>query len=130
MSYDPEHRLVLTVCPGKRSKEKIRQVIQETKQRTGGRIMRLLTSDEYKPYLSEIIDAYGVSEVVKPTAKPGRPRNPCKKAPPGLLYATIHKTRENGIVVKVLQLRQYSMRIPCFLLLQPCPQNSLTIFGH
>ena len=101
MSYDAEHRLVLAVCPGKRSGKKIRQVVQETKQRTGGRIMRLLTSDEYKPYLPEIMDAYGVNEVVEPTGKPGRPRKPCKIVPPDLLYATVHKTRENGVVVKV-----------------------------
>jgi hypothetical protein len=101
MSYDPEHRLVLTVCPGKRSRKRIRQVVQETKRRTGGLMMRLLTSDEYRPYLHEIIEAYGISEAVTPTGKPGRPPKPHKKAPPDILYATVHKTRKNGVVVKV-----------------------------
>lgn len=64
-------------------------------------MLRLLTSDEYKPYKEEILEAYGVSEPVNPTGKPGRPRKPRKKAPPELLYATVHKTRKNGVVVKV-----------------------------
>lgn len=101
IAYDPEHRLVLSVCPGKRSRKKVRQVVSEAKRRTAGRMMRLMTSDEYKPYRQEILEAYGVSEPLIPSAKRGRPRKPLKKAPPELLYATVHKTRKNGVVVKV-----------------------------
>lgn len=101
LAYDPEHRLVLSVCPGKRSRKKIRQVVGEAKRRTAGRMMRLMTSDEYKPYRQEILEAYGISEPVIPSGKRGRPRKPLKKAPPALLYATVHKTRKNGVVVKV-----------------------------
>jgi IS1 family transposase len=101
LAYDPEHRLVLSVCPGKRSRKKVRQVVGEAKRRTAGRMMRLITSDEYKPYRQEILEAYGISEPVIPTGRRGRPRKPLKKAPPDLLYATVHKTRKNGVVVKV-----------------------------
>jgi IS1 family transposase len=101
VAYDPEHRLVLSVCPGKRSHKRVRQVVIDAKRRTGGRIMRLITSDEFKPYTREILGAYGVSEPVIPTGKRGRPRKPPQKAPPDLVYATVHKTRKNGVVVKV-----------------------------
>jgi len=75
--------------------------VQAAKRRTGGRVLRLLTSDEYKPYRQEILDAYGVELPVVRTGKPGRPRKPRKVPPPSLLYATVHKTRRKGRVVKV-----------------------------
>ena len=46
-AFDPEHRLVLEVVPGKRSRKRVREVVEATKRRTGGRIMGLLTSDEF-----------------------------------------------------------------------------------
>ncbi len=63
--------------------------------------MRLLTSDEYRAYRTEILSAYGIDEAVVRTGKPGRPRKPKTIPPPDLLYATVHKTRRNGRVVHV-----------------------------
>ena len=100
-AFDPEHRLVLEVVAGKRSRKRVREVVQGTKRRTGGRVMRLLTSDEFAPYREEILDAYGTCQPVARTGKRGRPRKPRKAAPPNLLYATVHKTRRKGRVVKV-----------------------------
>ena len=37
----------------------------------------------------------------EPTGSPGRPRSPEKLIDASLDYATVHKTRENGRVVKV-----------------------------
>ena len=102
LAFDPEHRLVLEVVPGKRSRKRIRMLVQASKRRTGGRIMRLLTSDEYKPYRQEILEAYGIAEdTAVRTGKRGRPRKPTKIPPSELLYATVHKTRQKGRVVKV-----------------------------
>ena len=64
-------------------------------------MMRLLTSDEYRAYRTEILSAYGIEEEVIRTGKPGRPRKPKTLPPPDLLYATVHKTRRNGRVVHV-----------------------------
>ena len=70
VAVDPEHRLVVGVVPGKRTVEKVEALVEDFKERTGGRTMNLITSDEYKPL-------------------------------PDLRYATVHKTREKGRVVKI-----------------------------
>jgi IS1 family transposase len=101
VAFDAEHRLVLEVIPGKRTRQRVRCIVQAAKRRTGGRIPRLLTRDEYKPYRQEILDAYDVELPLVRTGKPGRPRKPRKVPPPSLLYATVHKTRRQGRVVKV-----------------------------
>ena len=51
VAVDPEHRLVVSVVPGKRTMEKVETLVEDFKHRTGGRTMNLITSDEYRPYL-------------------------------------------------------------------------------
>ena len=101
VAYDPEHRLVVSVVPGKRTDEKTHQLVQDFKERTGGRLMNLLTSDEYPAYKAAIFAAYAVEHVPARTGRPGRPRKPVKVLPKQVKYATVHKERENGRVVKV-----------------------------
>jgi IS1 family transposase len=101
VAFDPEHRLVLSVVNGKRSKEHIRLVLNNVKRIMGGRVPRLITSDEFSGYHSEILYAYGLMEDVPRRHKRGRPPSPRRVAPPNLLYATVHKIRRNGSVVKV-----------------------------
>ena len=100
-AVDPESRLVLQVVPGKRSRKRVRMLVRAVKRRTGRRVLRLITSDEYPPYRQEILAAYGVRPPVVPTGKRGRPRKPPPQPPPELMYATVHKTRRKGRVVKV-----------------------------
>lgn len=87
--------------PGKRTAENVRILVQDFKKRTGGRAMNLMTSDEYPAYEEAILAEYGVTFVPPRTGRPGRPKAPCKVPPKELLYATVHKTREKGRVVKV-----------------------------
>lgn len=101
VAFDPEQRLVLSVVPGKRTSEKVRQLLNDFKQRTAGRLMNLITSDEYPVYETEILEAYGETVVPQRTGKPGRPQQPYKIPPAGLQYATVHKTREKGRVTKI-----------------------------
>jgi IS1 family transposase len=101
VGYDPEHRLVLGVVPGKRTAENVQQLVEEVKQRTGGEVPDLITTDEYPAYETAILDAYGQSVVPERTGKPGRPKHPYKVPPEDLNYATVHKTREKGRVVKI-----------------------------
>jgi hypothetical protein len=61
---------VVSVVPGKRTVQNVEALIQDFKERTEGRTMNLITSDESKPS-------------------------------PEMKYATVHKTRENGRVVKI-----------------------------
>lgn len=101
VAFDPEHRLVLGVVPGKRTSEKVRQLVRDFQQRTAGRLMNLITTDEYPAYRTEILEAYGETVVPERTGKPGRPPQPYKVPPAGLHYATVHKTREKGRVTKI-----------------------------
>jgi IS1 family transposase len=101
VALDSEHRLVVSVVPGKRTAEKAEAVVQDFQKRTGGRPMNLITSDEYKPYRGAILKAYGKRVVPRRTGKPGRPKAPYDKPSPALKYATVHKTRHQGRVVKI-----------------------------
>jgi len=57
VAFDPEHRLVVRVVAGKRTEEKTHQLVQDFKERTGGRLPHLLTSDEYPVYQTAICEA-------------------------------------------------------------------------
>ncbi len=100
-ALDPESRLVVSVVPGKRTEEKVHPLVRDFKERTGNRIMNLMTSDEYPASKTAIFEAYGVVQEQRRTGRPGRPRNPLQVLPQGLKYATVHKEREKGRVVKV-----------------------------
>ena len=101
VAFDPEHRLVLTTVPGKRSAAKVQELVADVKERLEGRVPRLITTDEYAAYPQAILNAYSTEVVPPPTGKPGRPKAPLQVPLPELHYATVHKTREKGRVIKV-----------------------------
>jgi len=100
VAFDPEHRLVVSLVPGKRTKANTDRLVEDFARRTGRRQMDLITSDEYKPYADAILRTYG--ERFQPPRRPGpgRPPGPRLRPSPGLVYATVHKTRKKGRVVK------------------------------
>jgi IS1 family transposase len=101
VALDPENRLVVSLVVGKRPEDATHELVRDFHQRTGGRVMRLMTSDEYPVYESAIRATYG-QEVTPPrTGRPGRPQNPYTVVPPEVTYATVHKERENNRVVSV-----------------------------
>ena len=61
----------------------------------------LFTSDELPHYKDTILEEFHQEVRFKKTGKRGRPKNPVKEIDPEIDYATVHKTRENGKVVKV-----------------------------
>jgi hypothetical protein len=69
----------------------------------------LLTSDGYPAYATAIGEAYGFW--VRPERKPGpgRPPNPRRAMPAGLVYATVTKRREKGRVVEVIRAVVFGM---------------------
>jgi IS1 family transposase len=101
VAFDPEHRLVVSVVPGERTAESVRELVGDVKGRLGGRAPALITTDEYSAYEGAIPEAFGTEVVPPRTGKPGRPRSPYKVPPEGLSYATVHKTRKKGRVVEV-----------------------------
>jgi len=101
VALDPGSRLVVSVIPGKRTVKNVKKLVQDFKKRTAGRIMNLITSDEYKPYKTAILKAYGRKVAPPPTGKRGRPKGSRQIPPENLKYATVHKTRRKGRVVKI-----------------------------
>jgi hypothetical protein len=100
IAFDSEHRLVICVEPGARVGENVEAVIGDLRRRTEDRPMRLITSDEHRPYKDAILQAYGVEAKLTPTGLPVYA--PHKVAPASLCYATVHKTRRLGRVAKVV----------------------------
>ncbi len=101
VAYDPEHRLVLSVVPGKRTAKNVAKLVLDFKKRTGGRMMNLMTSDEYKPYKKAILKTYGKTLTPPHTGQRGRPQGSRRVPAEGLKYATVHKIRKKGRVVKI-----------------------------
>jgi IS1 family transposase len=101
VALDAEHKLVLKVVNGKRTKENTKELVQDTAQRLGNEPPRLITSDGYKAYEEAILEAFG--EVLEParSGKPGRLKKAEYIPPPDLVYATVVKTREDGKVAKI-----------------------------
>ena len=87
--------------PGARTIENTEALVEDTRRRTGGRLMNLMTSDDYPAYETAILHAYGETVTPPPTGKPGRPKAPYQVPPAGLNYAVVTKRREKGRVVEV-----------------------------
>jgi hypothetical protein len=96
-----QHRLVVSVVPGARTLENTEALVADFHRRTEGRVMNLMTSDDYPAYETAILNAYGETVTPPRTGKPGCPKAPYQAPPPGLTYATVTKPREKGRVVKV-----------------------------
>jgi IS1 family transposase len=109
IALDPEHRLVVSVMLGKRTTEHVHLLVEDFHQRTEGRLMNLMTSDENPAYAEAILETYGQKVQPRRKGKCGRRPAPRTKPPEGLTYATVHKTRENNRVVSVARRVIYGM---------------------
>jgi hypothetical protein len=124
VALDPEHRLVLSVVVGHRTEDSSQRLVEDFHQRTEGRLMNLMTSDENPAYAEAILQTYG--ETVQPRRKGKRGRHPAptKRPPKGLIYATVHKTRENHRVVHVAQRLIYGTMTALVMALAASPVSA------
>jgi len=83
------------VVVGKRTEANATQVVHEMCERTDGRPLNLITTDEYPAY------APALAAVYAEPAPAGRTGPAAPRLPEWLVYATVHKVRENNRVVKV-----------------------------
>lgn len=93
---------MLSVVPGARTAENAEAVVADVKERTGGRPLRLMTSDAYPAYQEAILQVYGTEVTTTPTGRDSQRMVPEKVAPPELTYATVEKKRRLGRVVEIL----------------------------
>jgi IS1 family transposase len=101
VALDPDSRLVLSVVVGKRTLENAEVLLTDVRSRLGGRVPEVVTSDEYPAYPEALLAVFGVEDIPPRTGRPGRPAEPRTIPPPAMRYATVHKTRENGRVIRV-----------------------------
>jgi IS1 family transposase len=87
--------LVVSVVVGKRTEENARRLVHAFYERTDGRFINLMTSDEYPAYATAIAEVYAAPELN------GESKPAAERLPDDLVYATVHKTREGNRVVKV-----------------------------
>src|SRR4051812_4217070 len=78
VALDPDHRLVISVVPGKRTSENTGASVRDFHRRTLGRVIDLITTDGYAPYRGAILEAYGETITPPRTGKRGRPRKSYK----------------------------------------------------
>jgi IS1 family transposase len=95
VALDAESRLVLSVVVGKRTDANACPVVHEVCERTDGRPLNLITTDEYPAYATALAAVYAEP------APAGEPAPEAQRLPDWLVYATVHKVRENNRVVKV-----------------------------
>ena len=61
----------------------------------------MITTDDCSTYAEVLLNQYGETVTPPRTGKPGRPRAPYKRWPPGSAYASVNKTYAKGTVVAV-----------------------------
>jgi IS1 family transposase len=93
---------VLCVVPGARTAEQTEAVVESVKERTEGRPLQLMTSDDYPAYKDAILHVYGTEVTTTPTGRDTKRMVPEKVPPPELTYATVEKKRWLGRVVEIL----------------------------
>lgn len=100
--------MIVSLVVGRRSADTVAQVFTDFYDRTGGCLPELICTDEYAPYRAVILATYGVwREELQLTAAEeaafDRDGMPLFYFPVEITYATVHKEKEGGRVVKVTQ---------------------------
>ncbi len=98
-ALDTTTRLLVCFLIGDRTLEDAHTFLKDLVSRTTE--LPLFTSDELPHYADGLKELFHDIVEVEPTGRPGRPRKPVKIVDSNLDYATVHKTREKGRIVKV-----------------------------
>ncbi len=103
---DPESKLIVSLVVGRRTAATAEAAFRDFYERSDGCLPELITTDEYAPYRSIILSIYGVhKEELELTDAEKEAYDwaswPEVYFPVEIAYATVHKEREQGRVVKV-----------------------------
>ena len=99
-ALDTSTRLLIAFWIGGREVADARHLL-DTLCARGGAQKPLFVSDELSHYGTVLEERFHQEIPSPPTGKRGRPKNPERVIDPDLDYATVHKTREHGRVIKV-----------------------------
>jgi IS1 family transposase len=98
-AIDTPTRLIVCFLIGDRTLKDARRFLKDLVSRT--KQQPLFTSDELPHYADGLKELFHKLIAQEPTGQPGRPRSPEKIIDENLDYATVHKTRDKGRIVKV-----------------------------
>ena len=99
--FDPVNKLVLSLLVGEREEEQAVGVLNQLKARLVAGCRPLFTSDQLPQYLKALLHVFGRWIQPQRRGVRGRFPNPRPQAPDDLLYATVHKHKQNGRVTSV-----------------------------
>jgi len=105
---DADSKLIVSLVVGRRTEATAYQVFADFYKRTDGQLPPLITSDEYAVYFSVIVSIYGVRKEDLELTDAQKEEYGWDELPPvyfpvEIAYATVHKEREQGRVVRVEQ---------------------------
>lgn len=101
-AVDVESKLLVSLIQGpSRDQTTCDKLVEDFAERTGRVPPELATTDEHAPYRNSLLNTYGVDYTPRRKSKKGRKCKPKKRGPKGMVYATVHKTREKGRVIDV-----------------------------
>lgn len=101
VSFAPEHRLILAIYVGPRTRESADAVVEQTSERIDEDVLPLFVSDGLKLYIKALLKKYHFTKEFPRTSKRGRPRKPIQIPLLDLKYAQVVKKRKKGRVVAV-----------------------------
>ena len=99
-AIEAKSKLILGYVIGTRTLEFANLIVGKVAQCMEGQ-KPVFTTDELSSYKQALLNIFGVWSRIEPTGMPGRPRNPVLEPPDDLLYGTVKKTRQKGVVIKV-----------------------------
>lgn len=114
---------MITFWIGGRELEDARQMLKDLIARYKDK--PLYVTDELPHYATVLAEEHHQLVPVAPTGRPGRPKNPEREIDPYLDYATVHKTREGGKVVKVERKVVYGSEARVFERLEESPSQTI-----
>jgi IS1 family transposase len=98
-AIDTPSRLLIAFLVGGRELDDARKFLKDLVGRLKGK--PLFVSDELSHYATVLAELFHELIAPEPTGKRGRPRSPVPVIDKDLDYATVHKTRKRGRVIKV-----------------------------
>ena len=98
-ALDTKSRLLICHLIGERTLNDGRKFMKDLKSRLVDK--PVFISDELPHYENSLLEMYHTMVKPEPTGWPGRPQRPYQQIHSDIDYATVHKTRVNGRVVKV-----------------------------
>jgi hypothetical protein len=99
---DPQTKLLLTIIPGKRTAEMIRQAVKDAASRLAvGCSKPAIFTDGEPAYIDAILSAFGHRYRVAHSGRRGRPHSAILRVAHDLIYAQVIKHRQQGQVKSV-----------------------------